>query len=244
MQPTIALELWTMTTLDHAPRAVPTLDNELSSLERFITSVDLEVSSRMFSFFPWPDLISISATSSLVNDFVTYYKGEAWDANRFLAAWFEESVDRFKSLLALTNAVVTGPQLLQFFDRLAPLEDAYLDIVTRIAGATSIILYLQQLGYERTPLGPSIPSERAPAMRHIFQLTSTPNFHSKGWTGGVLTVMEFMIPNGRSENPWFARTYERSRLVQLVVVVNDPVDHIMMNYHSSECLPTTLNIGH
>lgn len=210
------------------------LSFELSPIERFLLCHEEDVLDYLMWWMPWPDLTRLSSTSRIMRDSISMYRKRAWAADEFFFHWFGDDFNRFRSVLALTGAVVAGEPLIRFFDRISPGEDTDLDIVTRVGGAGALVLFLERIGYQLESDAPSTHSESNPAMSQVFGITSSLAFDNRGWTNGVLAVLAFTRPLGSVPTTWIGPTYERFASIRVVIVAQDPVDHIMLSYHSSE----------
>lgn len=212
----------------------PELSVDLSPIELFILCNKEDICDRLMRWLPWPDITCLSSTSTVMRAFVNLYRQRAWATHTFFEHWFEDQFNRFRSLLALTGALVTGEQLIRFFDRRPPDKESNLDVVTRVGGAGALVLFLEHIGYQLEPDAPSTHSESNPAMSQIFGITSSPAFENKGWVNGVLAVLEFTRPVGDNPKSWLNPPYDRCARMRVVIVAQDPVDHVMTSYHSSE----------
>lgn len=214
----------------------PELSIELSTIERLTFREDSGALDHILWWMQWPDITNLSATSNVMKEFVESYRQRTWEAEEFFNHWFEDDFNRFRSILALAGALVTGEQVLRYFDRCPPDLDSNLDIVTRVGGASALVLFLEHIGYELEPDAPSTHSEDDQAMARIFAIASSPMFETKGSANGVLSIFEFTRPGGHFFSSWAHSNRDRCARLRLIVVAQDPVDHILLNYHTSACL--------
>lgn len=138
----------------------------------------------------WPDLTNLSLTAREIRTAVVSYRLRAWNVSNFLRFFVDQDIS-FRAVMAFAGALITGEQVLRFFDRLPPTLKADLDIVTRVGGVVPLILFLESIGYVRRPDAPSLAKESFPIMSHAFQITSSSQFAEKGGATGVVSVIEY-----------------------------------------------------
>lgn len=206
---------------------------DISTLERFMLTANPRLGHRFLHCLPWPSLVNLSSTSYLMREIVKHYRERFWNVDNFFDLWFEDTVTQFRSILAFTGAIATGCQVLRFFDRDPPDERSHLDIVTRVGGVGALVVYLEGIGFCRTADAPCSLSNSYNTMSHVFQLTSNPAFRDRSSSNGILSVLEFRRPIGAGSTFWSGPTYDRSASIQLIVVAQDPVYHMLMHFHSS-----------
>ena len=151
---------------------------------------------------------------------------QTWNLHRFLSPWFR-SVQEFRCILARSGAVVAGSQVLRYFDRDKPLLNSDLDIVTRIGGALPIASYLISNGYNRAFLRPSLHYGPDPVETDVLGITASRTYRKGGGKSGIFQIMDFVKRT-------IADSGEVSKHVQVIVVAQDPVEHICFSYHSSK----------
>ncbi|TEB28824.1 hypothetical protein FA13DRAFT_760060 [Coprinellus micaceus] len=203
---------------------------KLSAFESFVNSFEIyrpRRSWRLLSYFSARDLVRLGKTSAFMRTVVKGYAANVWNINKFLACWFNRPVD-FRSVLALTGAVTTGSQVIQFFDRRRPRLKSDLDIFTRVAGALPLTLYLEADGYRRKYKHWPEHVDNYPSLTDVFSITSSRSFVQGGPFHGIVKVLDFekavwLTPGNRV-------TY---RKVQVVVVNKPPIEQIILNFHST-----------
>ncbi|KAF6758167.1 hypothetical protein DFP72DRAFT_845134 [Ephemerocybe angulata] len=197
----------------------------LSILEQVVArsppSAQKSVSHALFDALSPPDLGYLSCTSTTMSECVRSYREVAWDIVSFLSHWFIGAPDvyAFLDVLELAGAVVSGSQILRFLDRDRPLVDSDLDVITRIGGALRLIDFLGSIGYTGVEVKHEYPIDPS-----VFGISSTRSFAKGGGDQGILHVMDFVKPISRHDCT--------SCKVQVVVVAQHPVEHIIHTYHS------------
>ena len=171
---------------------------------------------------------------------ISMYQKLAWSIDNFLGLWFDDNVVRFRSIMALAGAIATGCQVIRFFDRDPPDERSHLDIVTRVGGVGAIVIFLEHMGYVLKADAPSLHTNNSGTMTQVFQLTSSLSFQAKTSANGVVAVMEFQRPTGDNYMSWSGPSYDRYTSVQLIVVTQNPVHHMLMHFHSSTYIRSSL----
>ncbi|TEB21626.1 hypothetical protein FA13DRAFT_1819394 [Coprinellus micaceus] len=197
----------------------------LSLLERFLIEAKDWDAISLYDRLHWPDLTRLSAASRLLHHLVRSYKETIWNIDIFAAEWFDNPIE-FRAILALTGALVAGSQVVQFFDGHQPLNGTPLDVVTRVGGVPGFIVFLEEEGYEKVPVGGEVNSDAESTMASAFAMSSTIQFQERGRINGIVDVLEYVKPRipGR---------YAEVVRIQIIVVTQNPVEHILMNYHST-----------
>lgn len=141
-----------------------------------------------------------------------------WDPNVYFSRWFTRPL-AFRRLLGQCNAVVSGSQALQFFER-TEYVDSDLDIFLPPAGVLRMSEWLEDMGY-------GLPVEE-----------DGYEFHSRLADASTDCLKPSFLPNNmravftfRSHSPLGG--IARPRRVQLIVVDIDPVEFITFDFHSS-----------
>ncbi|KAF6765292.1 hypothetical protein DFP72DRAFT_870617 [Ephemerocybe angulata] len=200
--------------MDHTrvSRRVLPLIRSISFLERFLLTSPLKLCHHILGFLSKPDLVSLGCSSSICKEFVDVYSRVAWNIDAYLTPWFDDP-QIFRSLMAFTGAVISGSQALRFFDRLPPDTCRDLDIFVRPAGAMSLTSR------------PSDIDETYPIITDILSLSSTKRFCRGGGAQGIIAVFDFEKPQPEAGCP--------NLKVQIIVVAQHPVHHIVYNFHST-----------
>ena len=177
------------------------------------------------------------AASRAVNGYVD----RAFDINRHLEHFFKDPFS-FRVLLARTNAIVSGSNALQFFDRT---HYATSDLDLYVSGARSafeICQWLDANGYKfdpsehkRGPKGPITNMDDLLVYCKIGLVNGEINEKASDW--------DSMVPHNHSSDDNYRRTVldffqprnnEGERLhVQIICETNSPVEAIL-SYHSSK----------
>jgi hypothetical protein len=209
----------------------------ISHLSQFLARAEMAVTFKVFSILSPIDLCFLSCTSSFNWYVVDTYRREIWSINRFLSPWFD-SVPRFRASLAKNGAVVSGSQALRYFQREEPDVDSDLDVVVRIGGVLTLATSLVRDGYTQVSRSALRPKSSYPLCAEIFALASQSSFMHGGRRTGILDVIDFV----KTETHIMpGPDVEVTLKVQLIVVAQDPVEHIIMSYHSSECILSLSN---
>ncbi|TEB18817.1 hypothetical protein FA13DRAFT_1821451 [Coprinellus micaceus] len=186
----------------------------LSLLERFLIEAKDWDAISLYDRLHWPDLTRLSAASRLLHHLVRSYKETIWNIDIFAAEWFDNPIE-FRAILALTGALVAGSQVVQFFDGHQPLNGTPLDVVTRVGGVPGFIVFLEEEGYEKVPVGGEVNSDAESTMASAFAMSSTLQFQERGRINGIVDVLEYVKPRipGR---------YAEVVRIQIIVVTQKP----------------------
>ena len=127
---------------------------------------------------------------------------------------------------------MTGSQIIRFFDRLGPDITRDLDIVTRVGGVPHLVTYLEHEGYLRKPKKARDDGEEYPVITEAFGLASSRDFRRAGGKSGIVSVMDFVktLEIGYDEDRFLHLK------VQIIAVVQPPIEHIIFSFHSSTSL--------
>ncbi|KAF6755987.1 hypothetical protein DFP72DRAFT_306623 [Ephemerocybe angulata] len=206
-------------------RYIP-IERSLSQLERFLLRSPESTWRRICHLLTKPELGRLGQTSNVLSEYVSIYTQEAWDINDFLGTWFSDPCV-FRSALAYAGAVITGSQALRYLDRLHPSNSSDLDIVTRLGGAMTLCLYLQEQGYTRVARTFDRLDDY-PLVTDLLSMASSKRFCSGGGSHGILGIFDFVKPH-------FQRRLEDlpNLKVQVIVVTQNPIEHIVLTYHST-----------
>lgn len=180
----------------------------------------------LLSFMSIRELMLLAKVSSSTRAAVLRYTTRAWDGSTFLRYWFPHA-EGFRTKLAETGAIVTGSQMIRFFDRLPPLKDSDLDVLTRIGGLLPLAMYLEREGYVRVYRKPRVGrDDDYPLITEVFGVTSSPSFQRGGGKSGIIHVMDF-------EKDCCHESKGKLLKVQVVVVAKPPIEHLL-GFHSSQ----------
>lgn len=202
-----------------------------SPLERFIYREDATFRNIIFQMLSKVDLVFLSCASSMLLNSVRDYESQAWNLRTLFGYWFFRPLE-FRINLAYCGAVVAGSQVLRFFNRLRPTMDSDLDIVTRVGGVAPLVSFLRAEGYTRVPRADTSHENDYPVMTEIFGITSTSRFCRGGGKHGIIEILDFTrerfrrCKQGGTELVGFLK-------VQIIVVSQPPIEHILLTFHSS-----------
>lgn len=167
-----------------APRLTPP-KSHISHLEAVLIKKDCRARNVLFDLLTKPELTFLSACSSLMRTVVSDYSSIIWSIDIFLSAWFRYPVG-FRASLARGGAVMTGSQIIRFFDRQGPARERDLDVVTRVGGVPIISTFLEGEGYSRHPRRVSETGEEYPVITEAFGLASSRDFKRAGGKSGIV----------------------------------------------------------
>ncbi|KAF6743185.1 hypothetical protein DFP72DRAFT_850684 [Ephemerocybe angulata] len=179
----------------------------------------------LFDSMAVSDLMQLASSSSLLKELTNIYKDMVWRVDDFLATWFYASL-KFRCILGFTGAIVSGSQVIRFLDRMEPAISSDLDILTRVGGVLSLVNYLEDEGYTRVQRKPG-RKEDYPLLADVCALSSTTQFCKGGGKHGIVEIFDFEKKLGRT-----LQGVDRLK-VQVVVVVQNPIQHILFSYHST-----------
>jgi hypothetical protein len=199
-----------------------------SLLERWLLSMDDDLRIYVLWFVDPVDLVHLSATSLVVHALIWYYRTQVWDINRFLELWFPYP-ESFVHQLTLTSAVISGSQVIRFFDRLPPSPDSDLDIFTRVAGVVHLGQYLFDLGFIMVTEGKKSDKYDRSFRQQVLRVTQGDKLERSSAGYNILSVFNFVIASDDED-------IEPLLKVQLIVVNSDPIDFIIHSFHSSKSL--------
>ncbi|KAJ3548218.1 hypothetical protein NMY22_g1348 [Coprinellus aureogranulatus] len=205
----------------------------ISNFECFVFDLSLKLRATVFGYLSKPDLNRLSRASLFLHSIVEQYCEEAWDITAFLQTWFPNSTGDFRVELARTGAIVTGSQVLRFFDRQPPDPSCDLDIVTRVGGVLDLCMYLEMRGYTRSAREPrrshkpghGDDEDGYPILTSAFALTSSVKFLTGGGRTGIVDIIDYVFPDPEVGA-------EVNYKVQLIVVLQPPVEHVLFGFHS------------
>lgn len=137
--------------------------------------------------------------------------------------------------MARTGAVVTGSQVIRFFDCQPPNPHSDLDVITQVSGVLDLCLFLETNRYsclyrKNGPKNGRGKPDDYPMLTSAFMLASSFQFLSGGGRTGIVEIIDFV--KLRPSADWVGA--EVSHKVQLIVVLQTPIEHIVFGFHSSE----------
>ncbi|KAH6918561.1 hypothetical protein BKA70DRAFT_1416553 [Coprinopsis sp. MPI-PUGE-AT-0042] len=199
----------------------------ISPFERWLLSIQDELRVYILWFVQPVDLINLSATSIVVYSILWHYRSHVWGIENFLRLWFPHP-QSFLGQLALTSAVISGSQVIRFFDRLCPKPESDIDIFTRIGSVLALGRYLFAVGYVLATDGTDTHNYELGFNARVLDITQGDKLERLSGVYGILSVFNFyrqtLTPNGISV----------VLKVQVIVVNSDPVDHVIHGFHSSK----------
>ncbi|KAJ7476315.1 hypothetical protein B0H11DRAFT_1917533 [Mycena galericulata] len=196
----------------------------LSFLEKTLLVMDDNLLAYLFSFWDPHDILKFSRSSSVIQGILQQYRQLVWDPDTYFQPWFREPTALFRSTLRETGAIVSGSQILQFFDRIKYLNSD-LDIFLRIGGVLQMARWLVRQGYHLTPEQPDYETFHRNVIRVSCRiLTSTVNQDT-----GIRAVYNYQRFVASATVIYYQK-------IQLIAVDIDPVHHVLYDFHSSKWL--------
>ncbi|KAJ7106080.1 hypothetical protein C8R43DRAFT_863192, partial [Mycena crocata] len=195
---------------------------KLSSFEANLLSAPEPLLLRILSFWSLQDIITCETLSSAFRNIVGFYRSVAWNADNFFRSWFLDSPSWFRAVLKSCNAVVSGSQLVQFFDRSTYFESD-MDIFLRIGSVSRMGVWLECQGY-------------------ILDCTSQGYHDVSHDVDALLTSKMTYGPLMQDNTVQSVHNYKRFvasptvvylQKIQLVIVDMNPVHHILFDFHST-----------
>ena len=215
----------------------------ISTIERFFVKASPALNAVVLFHLSKPDLNRLSRANLLLHTIIQRYMREVWDITEFLQSWFPNRVTDFRMELARTGAVATGSQILRFFDRQPPDPKCDLDVLTRVGGVLDLALYLESQGYHRIHCNLMRAAthgvDEYPLLSFVFSLTSSWKFLTGGGKTGIVDIIDYVktvpIITFSTSGEVQQQSEEVTHKVQLIAVLQPPIEHILYGYHSSEC---------
>jgi len=191
------------------------------SLSSFIDIATTSLIRLMLSYWSIESILMCSKTSSRIRQTILNYMSYQWNLKRHFKSWFREDL---KSILHRCNAIISGSQALQFFNRERYL-DSDTDFFVRLGGVRELSDWLQQQGYVII----NSDKEYYSLCDRLVQLSLKCATNETTFERSILGVIYF-VKAGENERD---RTVTHYR-VQIVIVDADPIEHILYDFHSSK----------
>lgn len=196
---------------------------QTSRFIRRILPIDL-LSRAIFSHCPPSALLRLMRTSSIVHDEVTRYMQSAFNINRILSRFFEDTTS-FRSLQAQTGTLISGSTALQFFDR-SSYPGSDLDIYVHMAWRETVGCWLHRNGYEFVP-----NDQQSPDFHKAINDTRFLENEGIYFMRGVAGVFNFVKKVSDEED-------SEELKVQMIVAAGSPME-VILYFHSSESCHTS-----
>lgn len=202
-----------------------------SKFETFIYRLKRSLQRKIFSYLSACELNILSRCSKRLANEVSDYSMFAWNLDNFVRNWFHHT-DDLRATMAYTGAVISGSQIIQFFDRCPPIASSDLDILTRIGGIPALICFLESEGYRQVPRKET--EHQYNALADCLAVSSSTGFVDRGRRHGILFIADFERVAGPYLRPGL---HEKEKIkVQLIAVTQNPIEHLIYTYHSSTCI--------
>ncbi|TFK18559.1 hypothetical protein FA15DRAFT_660589 [Coprinopsis marcescibilis] len=170
------------------------------------------------------EITLFSVCNSTARSIVLDYVRRAWSVDTFLQLWFDKP-RLFRYRLGLSGGVISGSQVLRFMDRELPYPGSDLDILVRIGGAVELHECLVLFGYKRRGKRGDDDRDRYGCISRIFRKAAKAENRIKPEKNGILEVINYSKLRPNSVN-------QETLKVQMIVVAQPPIQHIMLTYHS------------
>lgn len=203
--------------------------HKLSRFESILLSVTEPLLIYIISFWDLRDILTCGTLSSVLQNIVRYYKTCVWDPDRFFRPWFKDDAKLFRGILQRCGAVVSGSQILQFFDR-TRYFDSDMDIFLRIGGVCEMGCWLTEQGYKFQSISKHYDAFSRSLLRLSNSLVSGQGTTAEETVKGVFNYKRYVATS----------TVVYLQKIQLVVVDTNPIQHIVFGFHSSESAPCTV----
>ncbi|KAJ7730779.1 hypothetical protein B0H16DRAFT_1469462 [Mycena metata] len=191
-----------------------------SALEMVLLAISDELLLYLLSFCGLKDVFNLKATSTIVQGVVLHYQTLVWNADRFFRPWFRDGTAEFRLALRRSSAIVSGSQLVQFFDR-AHYPGSDMDIFLRLGGVLPMGTWLQTQGYSRIADSTDYDLAKRVARTACNMISRTQSGHTP--VCAVIDYHRFVC----------SETVIYRQKIQLVAVDIDPVQHVLYDFHST-----------
>lgn len=204
---------------------VPTRPNlesvTVSRFEAMLVSMEHQILQHFFAFWEINDLITLSYLSSWLRGVYKRYQSDVWNIDRFLGSWFPDA-SGFRRVMRSTGAVISGSQVLQFFDRVRYI-DSDLDIFLGVGGSMEMGRYFEKDGYRFEGQSALYPCFTDFLIRTLSRVDSFERFF-ENYIVGVYNFSRFVVSSGN---------VARRMHVQMIVLKKEPIRQILCGFHSS-----------
>ncbi|KAJ7157063.1 hypothetical protein C8R43DRAFT_832426, partial [Mycena crocata] len=168
------------------------------------------------------DILTCELVSSTFRQIVQYYKSVAWDPDAFLHPWFIDDPAAFRSILKQCGAVVSGSQMIQFFDR-TTYHGSDMDIFLRIGGVLPMSGWLENQGYNLISSHNGYPDVKRKVNRLLISKMNEHPCVQNDTVKAVHNYQRFIA----------SLTVVYSQKIQLITVDMNPIHHVMFDFHST-----------
>ncbi|KAH6909024.1 hypothetical protein BKA70DRAFT_1221947 [Coprinopsis sp. MPI-PUGE-AT-0042] len=197
----------------------------LSSLERWLVSIDDDLRIYLLWFVHPVDLINLATTSIVLYSMMWHYRTQVWSLDNFLRLWFPHP-QSFIQQLTLASAIISSSQVIRFFDRLPPRPDCDLDIFTRVGSVLQLGRFLFSIGFILVTEGKKSDQYDRAFNSRVIRITQGGKLEHSSNGYSILSVFNFVIASPDED-------VEPLLKVQLIVVNTDPIDFIIHTFHST-----------
>ncbi|KAJ7629947.1 hypothetical protein DFH06DRAFT_1140705 [Mycena polygramma] len=190
----------------------------LESMLLLLTDIELEL---VLSYWAPNDVLKAAGLSRIMRGVVEHYKNIVWNIDRHLRRWFLDPIG-FRRKLKMCGGVVSGSQIVQFFDRtLYPKSD--MDVFMRVGGVYLMGTWLATQRYTLVTTSADYPFALNRQVGRLASRILVPSIDSPPPIRGVYNYQKFVA----------SRTTVYLQTVQLICVDMDPVRHVLFDFHST-----------
>ncbi|KAJ7154307.1 hypothetical protein C8R43DRAFT_885137 [Mycena crocata] len=193
---------------------------KLSRFKALLLTMPDDVLTNLFAFMNPREIAKCSTLSTVVLNVVHHYKTLVWDPDKFFRHWFRDSPISFRLILKKCGAIVSGSQIMQFFDR-SNYIDSDMDIFLRVGGLIEMGAWLWRQGYN---LHSSSSTYRVLWDAHRLSAKLVQN--QDPTTNAIKGVFNFTRYVASATVIYLQK-------IQLVTVDVNPINHILFDFHST-----------
>ncbi|KAJ7178785.1 hypothetical protein C8R43DRAFT_942385 [Mycena crocata] len=196
--------------------------HKLSTFEATLLSAPEPLLLRILSFWTVQDIIASDTLSSIFHDIVRYYRTRTWNPDVFFRYWFIDHPSSFRNMLKHCGAIVSGSQMIQFFDRVTYF-DSDMDIFLRLGGIHPMTRWLETQGYTFDAITPKYTSVSQSVQQALKKkMTLKPTLREDP-INTVYNYKRFIA----------STTIIYAQKIQLITVDLNPIRHILFDFHST-----------
>lgn len=198
----------------------------IAALEKFLIVLTRAQLHNLLSYISTADMLTLGRVSITVRNAIRLYQRTIFDFRNFFSDWFSD-VERFRRVIYDCNAVISGSQALQFFERLK-FSSSDMDIFARAGGLQPLTKFLIEMGY-KPRFSKTVDEYEAGRLLSPNILAKKCILRGSSAKHPLLGVYNFSKTVLQGPDLKFARL-----LIQIVIVDTEPVNHIVFGFHSSK----------
>ncbi|KAJ7135563.1 hypothetical protein C8R44DRAFT_869289 [Mycena epipterygia] len=173
------------------------------------------------AFWDPRDIARSAAVSSTMYGIIQHHRHLVWDPDTHFQPWFRAPAETFRGMLRICGAIVTGSQILQFFNRTS-YPDSDMDIFMRVGGLWYMGGWLRSQGYTFAAVSSDYRLFRRQVMRLCSRMMTDHPAHNPA-IRGVYNFHRYVA----------SQTVVHLQKIQLIAVDMDPVHHVIFDFHST-----------